>query len=185
MHSRGKLAVLAMFAVALAAAAVAWWWNYHRGHRCLAFYGPEAALLIRTAQDVDLLELAPDSDRPEDRTVDRLTVGGRTYVLYRIAPISEARGLIHARTSIVDDTSFRWDAARADCAGEVRYAVRFTDYDTGARATLAFDFDCERLWHIESQQSAQLIPKVAAGWKSFLTRQAGSTNWHSANRNDR
>jgi hypothetical protein len=172
MLDRGKLAVLTMFAVALAAATFAWWWNYSRGQKCLAFYGADAALLVRTAKDVELIELAPDSVKPEDVAVDRLVVGDRTYLFHRITTISQAKGLIHARASIVDDASFRWNASPGDCAGEVLYAIRFTNDDTSARATLAFDFASKRLWHVETRRSAELIPKVAQGWESFLKRQA-------------
>jgi hypothetical protein len=174
MLNRGKLAVLAMFAVALAAAMFAWWWNYSRRQQCLAFYGPQAALLIRTAEDVELIELAPDSDQSAVGSVDRLTVGDRAYLIKRITTIGQAKGLIHARTSILDDASFIWDAAPDDCAGQVPYAIRFTDYATDARATVAFDFGCQRLWYVDQQKSARLIPKVAQGWESFLKRQAAA-----------
>jgi hypothetical protein len=170
MLDRGKLAVLTMFAVALAAAAFAWWWNYSRGQKCLAFYGADAALLIRTAKDVELIELSPESDRPEDPAVDRMVVNGQTYLFDRITTISQAKGLIHARASIVDDTSFRWDAQQRDCASHVPYAIRFLSDDYNKRATLAFDFGCRRVWYVEQQKSVELIPKVAEGWESFLSR---------------
>lgn len=174
MLNRGKLAVLAMFTVALAAATFAWWWNFSRGQKCLDFYGPQSALLIRTADDVELVELAPDSDRPEDKHVDRLVVGYQTYLVNRFTPIGQAKGLIHARTSIVDDTSFVWNSRSDETSKDVRFAVRFWDADRAAKATIAFDFGQDRLWHIEQQKSVQLIPKVAQGWKSFLSRQVGS-----------
>jgi hypothetical protein len=169
MLDRGKLAVLTMFAVALVAATFAWWWNYSRGQRCLEFYGKDAALVIRTAEQVELLELVPDSPSPADGSVDRIQVGSQTYLLHRVTDISHAKGLIHARTSIVDDASFRWEARPGDCQPRVQYAVRFTGH---SRATLAFDFGCQSVWHVEQGKSAMLIPKVAQGWESFLTRQA-------------
>jgi hypothetical protein len=169
MLDRGKLAVLTIFAVAFVAASFAWWWNYSRGLKCLAFYGQEAALLVRTAEEVELLELSPDNDSPADQLVDRIQFGGETYLLHRVTDISRAKGLIHARTSIVDDNSFRWQANSRDCQPKVQYAVRFT---AASRATLAFDFGCQTLWHVEQNKSAVLIPKVAQGWESFLTRQA-------------
>lgn len=176
MLDRGKLAVLAMFALAFVAAGFAWWWNYSRGQKCLALYGAEAALLIRTARDVELLELAPDTDQLEDRTVDRLVVGERTFLLHRITTISQAKGLIHARTSIVDDPSYLWDVEAGPNPTQVQYAIRFLGDDHASRATLAFDFDQGRVWHVEQLKSAALIPKVAQGWESFLTRQAKHRN---------
>ena len=179
MLDRGKLAVLTMFAVALAAATFAWWWNYSRGQKCLDFYGKDAALLVRTADQVELLELAPENESDAGRAVDRLVIDGRTYVVLRATDISQAKGLIHARTSILDDTSFDWQDAFIDCRPEFLYAVRFTG---DSRATLAFDFSCQTVWHVEQGKAVVLIPKVAQGWESFLTRKAkeqnGNTNQH-------
>lgn len=169
MLDRGKLAVLTMFALALAAATFAWWWNYSRGQKCLEFYGKDAALLVRTAKRVELLELSPDNDAPADRTVDRLIINGQTYLLRQITDISQVKGLIHARTSILDDTSFQWHDALIDCRPEFLYAVRFTG---DSRTTLAFDFSCQTVWHVEQGKAVVLIPKVAQGWESFLTRHA-------------
>jgi len=168
MLDRGKLAVLTMFAVALVAAAFAWWWNYSRGQRCLEFYGQDAALLIRTAEQVELLELAA-ADAGSSEPATTLQLGDKAYSIVRVTDISQAKGLIHARTSIVDDSSFRWDGHPTDCQPRVLYAVRFTNH---SRATLAFDFGCQCVWHLEQGKSATLIPKVAQGWESFLTRQA-------------
>jgi len=169
MLDRGKLAVLTMFAVALAAATFAWWWNYSRGQRCLEFYGKDAALLVRTAEQVELLELAAAEAGPSELTATTLQLGDDAYSIVRTTDISHAKGLIHARTSIVDDASFRWEAIPGDCQPRVLYAVRFTGH---SRATLAFDFGCQSMWHVEQDKSAMLIPKVAQGWESFLTRQA-------------
>jgi hypothetical protein len=169
MLDRGKLAVLTMFAVALVAATFAWWWNYSRGQKCLAFYGKDAALLIRTAQQVELLELAAAEVATGESPVETLEIGSNSYQVVKIFDIGEAKGLIHARTSVVDDTSFRWDTPSGDCQPNIRYAVRFSG-DTAA--TLAFDFGCQSVWHVEQGKSATLIPKVAQGWESFLTRQA-------------
>jgi hypothetical protein len=168
MLDRGKLAVLTMFAVALVAATFAWWWNYSRGQRCLAFYGKDAALLIRTAEQVELLELAA-AEAGSSEPATTLRLGDNAYSIPRTTDISHAKGLIHARTSIVDDASFRWESSPRDCQPRVLYAVRFTGH---SRATLAFDFGCQSVWHVEQGKSATLIPKVAQGWESFLIRQA-------------
>ena len=49
------LTVAGMLGTAVVLAAFAWWWNYNRGRAALAFYGPEAAHLIRTAPTVEIL----------------------------------------------------------------------------------------------------------------------------------
>src|SRR5262245_46257806 len=102
MLDRGKLAVLTMFALALAAAAFAWWWNYSRGQRALGFYGPRAANLVRTAPKVELLVLGTGDSDP----VESLPESGPVA---RIIDISRAPGLVHARTALLDDASYDWD----------------------------------------------------------------------------
>src|SRR5947209_6393047 len=120
MLNRGQLVVIAMFAVALAAASFAWTWNYARSRRCLDFYGAQAARLIRTAPRVEILT-------PDGGSLD----------------ISQALGLLNARSSLLDDASFEWNAAiAADDSGEAT-AVCFTDHNR--TATLVFDFERQTL----------------------------------------
>ena len=44
-----------LLGIATAAAALAWWWNFERGRKALAFYGAQTARLIRTAPRVEIL----------------------------------------------------------------------------------------------------------------------------------
>jgi hypothetical protein len=171
MLDRGKLAVLGLLAVGLVAAGFAWWWNFQHGRKCLEFYGSEAALLIRTAPRVELLELAASTDNKATSNADLLQLGEQSFRIVRQLDISKAPGLIHARTALVDDASYRWGEKPAACPPQIQYAVRFSDRSS---VTLAFDFACERVRRAERGGQAVLIPKVAAGWKSFLARQAGS-----------
>src|SRR4051812_13324226 len=117
--SRGWIAVLTMVGLALAAATFAWWWNYERGHRALAFYGADAATLIRTAPTVELFVSAPLETRPAGGEASHET--GATRQL----DISHAPGLIHARTSLLDDASYDWDAAPKSSTSGERASVRF------------------------------------------------------------
>jgi hypothetical protein len=176
MLNRGKLAVLTMFGLALVAAGLAWWFNYTRGHRTLDFYGRDAALLLRTAPKVELLRLAPVEGISGDG--ETLSFGGsRRRVTERI-DISQAQGLIHARTSLLADSSYQWDTDLGDCQPQPALAVRFKGQTS---ATLVFDFGCRRVWYAEYARSVTLMPKVADGWQSFLERhgtQIGNANQH-------
>jgi hypothetical protein len=173
MLNRGKLAVLTMFGLALVAAGLAWWFNFSRGNRTLEFYGRDAALAIRTAPKVELLHLEPveyilEGDSPETL----LYLGGSTRRVIGRTDISQANGLIHARTSLLADSSYDWHTDLTDCQRQMDFAVRFTGETS---TTLVFDFGCRRVWYAEYARSVTLIPKVAEGWQSFLTRQSANS----------
>jgi hypothetical protein len=140
----GHFVVITMVAVALAAATFAWWWNSQRARKVLDFYGPEAATLIRTAPKVELLR---DDDPVHD--------------------ISQARGLLNARTSLLGDASYKWASegqfARPDAT------LRFSD---GERSVLvSFDFDNETI--SANYKTVVLSQKTADGWRTYLKRQTG------------
>jgi hypothetical protein len=142
----GHFVVIAMLAIALAAAGFAWWWNLQRGRRALEFYGPEAATLIRTAPNVELLrEGEPVRD------------------------ISKAKGLLNARTSLLGDASYHWASegqfAKSDAT------LRFSD---GERSVLV-SFDFENRTISANYKTAVLSQKTADGWRSYLERQTGET----------
>jgi hypothetical protein len=148
--SRGKFAVLFIFALALALASFAWWWNYNRGRQVLAFYGPEAAQLIRTAPKVEILNSEPTGN------ID----------------ISKAHGLLNARASLLGDASYEW-AATEPSFFTPRAAVRFSQDDRSV--TIFFDFDNRSIQVSPNGLKATLTKKTAEGWKTYLERQARST----------
>jgi hypothetical protein len=149
MPARGKLAVLIILLVALAMAGGGWWWNYSRGRRCLALYGSEAAYLIRTAPRVVLL------------TEDSATID-----------LSKSAGLIHARTALLDDVSYVWDAPPA--AKSDFHAVRFIRANT--HVTLEFSSTGTSVFVAESGRGATLNQKTADGWRAFIERQLSGEN---------
>jgi hypothetical protein len=151
---RGKLAVLSMFALAIGAAAFAWWWNYRRGERCLAFYGSQAAALIRTAPTVEILELDPAS--------------GDSLAVSRRIDISRAPGLLNARTALLDDASFVWSAEPKASDRKPTRLLRFARGDREVR--LRIDSVNQSLEIIPGGKTAALDAKTSAGWRQFLER---------------
>src|SRR5438067_7270819 len=139
MPNRGQLVVVTMFGVALLAAAFAWAWNYQRSRRCLDFFGAHQARLIRTAPRVEILT-------PDGGSID----------------ISKAPGLLNARSSLLDDASFEWQAVIAtDDSGEAT-TVCFTDRDQSA--SLVFDFERETLTELLTGKRTKLDKKTCEGW---------------------
>ena len=162
--SRGKLAVLAMFALALTMAAFAWWWNHTSTRQSLAFYGGDAAHLIRTAPQVEILVLYAPSVSAELGT-DGIQFGDVSRQVLRRIDISKAPGLLNARTSLLSDASY---VGRATENGEdVARVVRFAD---GKEQTLLGLDDPVRHAVLPDGRRLRLADKTARGWQSFIDR---------------
>jgi len=162
----GKVAVAGIVTVALALAGFSWLWNWQRTQRTRELYGGEGADLVRRAEQVEGLVLSGFYD---GEPVDQIAVGPHAFEVVGRKDLSKTKGLVHARTALLDDHSYDWDdLTTGDCQPRMEYAVRFSR--GGEQMTLVFDFGCRGVWIVESQQHATLAPKIAAGWQSFLTR---------------
>jgi hypothetical protein len=167
----GKLAVVGILLLAVGLAGFAWWWNWQRTVKCREFYGGEGAHLIRTATQIDGLELSEHLSGAEPS--EELKIGADLFSVASRKDLSKAHGLIHARTALLDDGSYRWDdQTTGDCQPKLLYAVRFREGER--QVTLVFDFGCPDVWIVETQRQATLAPKIAEGWQSFLQRQMAS-----------
>jgi len=145
----GARAVLAMFCLAGALAGFAWWWNFNRGKKALDFYGPEGALLIRTAPIVEYLLPSPNE------AID----------------ISKAPGLINARASLLSDASYDWSEPDPRQESPL-FSVRFRRGQQSIAVT--FDFENRTIHASTTDRTARLSKKTATGWQSYLARQSES-----------
>src|SRR4051812_21733385 len=57
----GKLLIVGILAVSIAAAAMSWWFRYNATHRAATFWGPGLAVLIRDAPQVTLRIMPSDA----------------------------------------------------------------------------------------------------------------------------
>jgi hypothetical protein len=163
----GKLAVAGILLLAVALAGFAWWWNWQRTRRCREFYGGEGAHLIRTATQVEGLTLSELFVREARQQV---VVGTQSFDVVDHKDLSQVHGLIHARTALLDDSSYQWENQTVgDCQPKILYAVRFHQGDQ--QITLAFDFGCHSVHVVETHKEVVLETKIASGWESFLQRQ--------------
>jgi hypothetical protein len=166
MRISGKLVVLAIFAVALAMAGFALWWNWGLGRRSLAFWGTEGGVAIRDAEKIELLRLRLKKGRGQFLNLEAFDVA-------ETKDISKAPGVVHARHSLLEDASFDW---KANLVGHSEYesdtdffAVRFSHPQ--AVTTIVFlDSDSTQIFRAESGDEVALSPKTAAGWTTFLRR---------------
>jgi hypothetical protein len=143
--SSGQVAVLGMLALAVLAAGFAWSWNFNRGRKALEFYGPEAATLIRTAPKVEIV----------------VTQSGNAI------DISQAPGLINARSSLLSDASYRWDLKAEEPPPDAP-AVRFSNHNKSV--IVRFAFPAHGMWTSSTNRVVMLAPKTANGWKTYLER---------------
>lgn len=94
----GTWLVGGLVGLGLAAAATGIWFQRHQTHRCLEFYGSQAARRIAAAPSVRLVLVEPAAR------------AGRLVAL-RSFDVSKAPGLVHLRRGLVEDANFAWPVA--------------------------------------------------------------------------
>src|SRR4051794_4880249 len=78
----GKLLIIGILVLALVAAAASWWFRHNATHRAAKFWGPEAAILIRDAPNVELLVLQPaDGNKQLNNLLQSVILGGQSYLI--------------------------------------------------------------------------------------------------------
>jgi hypothetical protein len=156
-----------MIALALVAAAFAWWWNVNRGRNALDFYGAEAATLIRSAPTVEIFVRPTPADRGASGS-DAPQASSST----RQIDISRAPGLLNARASLLDDASYVWDRPPPAASPGPYVLIRFVD--KGKQVMLRLEFDSRSLSLVPEGRQTMLVEKTAEGWRSFVSRNAQS-----------
>ena len=147
---RGKIAIVVMLALAIGAAGVAWYQNYQRSVRARVFWGEDAAM-IRFAKKVEAFRVK-ENEEPTD-----------------VTDISNAHGLLNARTSLMSDDAFDWSVEPfASSLSHWAYGVRFESDDN--MVTLFFSDQSDAMLVRELGKAVQLDPKTAAGWRSYLQK---------------
>ncbi len=134
--SSGKLVTIGILALAVLAGGVAWWHTWSKGQRSLEYWGSRRAGQIRLAPKVTFYELG-DSGSPASRP--QLEIGsGQLRGVIDERDVSLARGLVHARQALIQDSSFNWDEVAASTP-QWRFALRFED--RGGSVLVLFDLD--------------------------------------------
>ncbi len=165
MPNRGKLVIGVILGAGVLAAVAAWWYTYQHGQRILTLWGPEAAYRIRLAPECELLTLEPASS---DKAAD-LVVDSRPWSVRAQTDISQARGFVHARQALIEDSSYRWDVPSApSAAANWQYAIRFRDSD--GETLLLFDLQRKQILDVQQNRRADIAP-IAAGLVQFFQEQ--------------
>jgi hypothetical protein len=154
----GNKLILAMCALAVAAAVVGWWSRYEATHRAAEFWGPEGAHLLRGPSQVELLELDGSlmlhGVRVENATWrDDLPMSVRHN-------ITDAQGLSHLRSALVEDRNFDWDRSLAqearippDSSGTDSRSIWALRFTAGGHAlTVLLSGDFSRLGKLQADE---------------------------------
>jgi hypothetical protein len=160
--NRGTLLVILMLAAGLAAAVGAIWHQYRQTHEPLVLWGSEMARLIDRADFVMLTDFRHGDPR---KIAENPASRGELRVV-----ISDARGMVHFRRSLLEKSSFELDdEGRVQRSNgkvfKLQYAVSFTD-DRDRAEMLGFDLDNRLVHHLGSM--AVLTERTAKGMEQFF-----------------
>jgi hypothetical protein len=109
MQFNGKLVTILLVGIALAMASYAWWFQFSRGQRALAYWQGANAAVIRHGEAADLLVLQSPDDAGNDEAVPTLSIDGREYRVTKRVTLDQAPGFVHARHALIDDGSYQWE----------------------------------------------------------------------------
>lgn len=170
--NRSKSVIVAMVTVGVVMALFAWWNRYQGSQRILATWGPEAVVAIRKGERVELLYLDSEASASGERISleSRPSAPGEpssttSFRISRTIDITDAPGLIHARHHLLHERGFAWGLGETECESEWELALRFVHGDNVA--TLALDFQCNRIYFVERGVSANMQP-IASSLRKFL-----------------
>ena len=160
----GKLLILSVLVIGLAAAAASWWFRYSATHRAAQFWGPQAATLIRDAPHVTLRSDVPskNAEGVEAADVPR--------------DISSAQGFTHLRDALLLDTSYDWTAAGppdTDWSNSLVFAAA-----EGAEPRAVVMFSPDFKWAANgssgdpAQHAVSTTNSMAEGLKKFFAEQS-------------
>jgi hypothetical protein len=135
MQVSGRLLVLATFAIGIAMAAGAWWYNYRQSYRAAEFWGARDAALIVGSDRVELLRISFLPTDPADQT----------SALHRVestVDLTGKPGLVHLRHALTYDANYDWDHRGQEQVGhrDWGFAVRFSQNGTSLNVLFAPDF---------------------------------------------
>jgi hypothetical protein len=136
MNVSGKLTIVAILALALAAAAASWWFRYNATHRAATFWGP-ASRLIRDAKVVEFYQFKP-SGRAETEIEELLRFFDTRF---DARDVSSLPGLTHLRNALLEDSSYIWPPLPRTPKDPWRWVLVFRDEPGVSAAVLAFSPD--------------------------------------------
>lgn len=152
----GAAAVIGITCMAAAFAAFAVWFQWNQTRRCLTFFGPRVAAAIQQAPRVEVWRLG----------------GGQSAAAVRAAArfdISRARGLVHLRHGLVEDSNYVWESPPPRPAADWDVALAF--FAAGSAeptAVLAFDIDDEGAVTVVGKPGTIRLGRISRALREWL-----------------
>ncbi len=148
----GKLVIIGILAVALAAAGISWWFRFHTTHRAAEFWGPEAAQLIRDAPTVMLSTFSTPVTTQSTKIVSpvRGDYGAEPQVRHNV---TSAKGLVHLRNALLEDQSFNWPSQPTSPFMQWEQALIFSDSNMGRSVYVLFSPELKLVASVETNRT--------------------------------
>jgi hypothetical protein len=163
-NASGKLVILGILAVAVAAAGTSWWFRYRATHETAEFWGPEVTSLIRDAPSVELLRLAPEDT---ENSIGQFTTRNEEYAVMDRVDASNAPGILHLRNALLEDRSYHGYGMIFKLTPNFwRWSLVFRDGQKSA--TLLFNEECELTTLGEGSGSTANCKPIAAGLREMF-----------------
>jgi hypothetical protein len=171
MQISGRLAIMAMFVLALAMAGGAWLYQYNYSRQSAAFWGESSRLIGKSPElQLLLLEPAPREGTAAANAALANQVAGRNVADFH--DLRNKQGLIHLRHIFIQDDNFLWDARSResfDADRDWAYALRFVEGSSEQIVLLRRDFQLLGKVSADGQQVDVLpCPRIAGPLERYL-----------------
>lgn len=177
MINPGKLVIVTMLLVALAAVGFSTWYHYQGQHRAQDFWGTTSAVLIAEGKHVRALQLSDspletvsdEASTTESLAAPSIEFDGFTWKVLAAMDATAARGIGNVRRALVLDTTFDWRSPPSEGEPNWQYGLEFNDGKNWA--TVLFDFDTRQVALTGGRKVALLDPAAADDWRVFFGEQ--------------
>jgi hypothetical protein len=186
MNNRGKLVILGILAVAVAASCFAVYYQYRAQDHAMDLWGNTSARLIAESPQVEVLLLGAETDvesEPSDDAPARVESGDMAWKVAASTDAMGAKGIANVRRALVMDTTYDWDMAEALPPPEWKYAMTFSDGKDWA--TVLFDFESGQVALTGSRKTGRLNRMASDDLSQFFVEQLGEAPVEGSERDAR
>ena len=168
---RDKLALLAIFIVALAVGLCSVGYHHFLSARAIRWWGDDAVGLIITAPKVEALMFRTGGKQETGSAKEPIAIlhlGHAEYAVLAERNVTANEAVYHLRHGLVEDPNFDWSSSTP--AGPARFGLRFSNGPNSL--TVVFDETGQHLTRADTGATLTIAPSVT-GWREFFTEQFG------------